>query len=64
MSGSEIRVDLEERFDKDGKRYLFGSIPFLNMVMFVREHYGRTHASLRPYRPKSVDGNDEPGRKT
>lgn len=50
----ELRVDLDEREDRDGKMYLFGSIRIFNSVMFVRkDRHGNWHATFRAYQPRA-----------
>ncbi len=50
----ELRVDLDEREDRDGKMYLFGSIRIFNSVMFVRkDRRGNWHATFRAYQPRA-----------
>jgi hypothetical protein len=63
MNGEFVFV-LNEKEDRNGDKYLFGGLEFLNAVIFIRPEpapHGeprRWRAVLKPYKPKSLNGTD------
>jgi hypothetical protein len=66
VTNARLEIGLREKTDRTGKRYLFGALPFANLVIFVYDDgpdadgVRRHSLQVRPYRPGDDDEPEQP----